>query len=271
MMKNFWIRTASATIYALLTVFAIYSPEWIGCTFGNIFMKIYFGFVAMVGVFEFYRMCTIKGIQVNKPIGYLLSLLAFLGIAVPVLVVVALPALALLVVISALWRKTENPFAELGVLMLSVVYVVVPLAMIPLIAGYPAKAPALIMVTFIMIWVNDSFAYMGGSLIGKHKLWQRHSPGKTWEGCACGLVGAFLVAQFIAPFLDPNIKQVVWYAMALICSVVGTLGDLAESMFKRSCGVKDSGNIMPGHGGILDRFDSILASMPFIFVIVILI
>ena len=109
---------------------------------------------------------------------------------------------------------------------------------------------------------------MGGSLFGKHKMWPRHSPGKTWEGTAIGVVFAVLVGVFVGPLFDspinlyPDTGRFHWAFLGLICGVVGTLGDLAESMLKRSVGVKDSGNIMPGHGGFLDRFDSLLFILP---------
>ena len=115
-----------------------------------------------------------------------------------------------------------------------------------------------------MVWVNDSGAYIGGSLFGKHKMWPRHSPGKTWEGTAFGVLVAAVFGLFVGPLMVPSVAWYHWLAIALICSVVGTLGDLVESMLKRSVGVKDSGNIMPGHGGFLDRFDSLLVIMPFV-------
>ena len=131
----------------------------------------------------------------------------------------------------------------------------------------------MVLALFILIWCSDTFAYCGGSLFGKHKMFERISPKKTWEGFAIG--GLFTCAaaaglSFIPYFSDALLygastttNVLAWVFFGLIVFVMGTLGDLIESMFKRAYGVKDSGNIMPGHGGMLDRFDSFLFAMPF--------
>ena len=126
--------------------------------------------------------------------------------------------------------------------------------------------PYIIIGMFILIWANDTFAYIVGKTIGKHKLFERISPKKTIDGFVGGMVftviGAYILGQsFYFTFLTPW----QWMAFAAILVIFGTLGDLVESHLKRSAGVKDSGNIMPGHGGILDRLDSVLFAIPFIF------
>ena len=103
---------------------------------------------------------------------------------------------------------------------------------------------------------------MGGSLVGRHKMWPRHSPGKTWEGTAIGVAAAVATGVLVGPLFKTQLVWYDWMVLALVCSIVGTLGDLTESMLKRSVGLKDSGNIMPGHGGFLDRFDSLLFILP---------
>jgi phosphatidate cytidylyltransferase len=118
---------------------------------------------------------------------------------------------------------------------------------------------------FLLIWLNDTGAYFIGSLIGKHKLFERISPGKTWEGSAGGTLFALLTAWGLS-YIFPQIDRTHWLILAIITVVTGTLGDLVESMLKRSLGIKDSGNILPGHGGMLDRFDAVLLSAPFVFV-----
>ena len=124
------------------------------------------------------------------------------------------------------------------------------------------------MMVFVLIWVNDTFAYLTGMMFGRHKMWERHSPNKTWEGTIGGLLfcvaTAIVTGSFFFDFFDNYYCIFDWVVIGVICSVAGTLGDLVESMFKRFCGVKDSGNIMPGHGGLLDRFDSLLLAVPFI-------
>jgi phosphatidate cytidylyltransferase len=116
---------------------------------------------------------------------------------------------------------------------------------------------------FILIWSNDTFAYLVGRSVGKTKLFQRISPGKTWEGTVGGVICTQGIAYALSIYFT-ELEPIHWHVVAVIVSVFGTLGDLVESMFKRSLGVKDSGNILPGHGGILDRFDAVLVAAPFV-------
>ena len=127
----------------------------------------------------------------------------------------------------------------------------------------------LILLVFGLLWVNDIFAYLTGRLIGKHKLFPRISPGKTIEGSLGGLVFT-VIAMFVFSHYVAWLPKSAAAGMAAIAVVFGTLGDLCESMLKRQAGVKDSGKLIPGHGGILDRFDSVLFSVPFIFVYLLL-
>ena len=125
--------------------------------------------------------------------------------------------------------------------------------------------PWLIILVFCLLWANDIFAYLTGKLLGKHKLFPRISPGKTIEGSFGGLVFTIIAVVVFVHYVEwLSISAAV--GMAAIAVVFGTLGDLCESMLKRQAGVKDSGQLIPGHGGILDRFDSVLFSVPFIFV-----
>ena len=120
----------------------------------------------------------------------------------------------------------------------------------------------LIMGIFILIWVNDSFAYLVGKSIGKTKLFPQVSPKKTWEGTIGGFIFAMIAAYFMSKY-DTNITLTQWLILAAVIVVSGSLGDLLESKFKRSAGVKDSGAILPGHGGMLDRLDSLIFAAPF--------
>lgn len=130
-------------------------------------------------------------------------------------------------------------------------------------------SPYIIIGSFILIWTNDTFAYIVGKAIGKHKLFERISPKKTIEGFLGGmvfaLIGAYILSRF-ENFINPVFSSsLIWMGAAIILVIFGTLGDLVESQLKRKAGVKDSGNIMPGHGGILDRLDSIIFAIPFLF------
>ncbi|OXB06736.1 phosphatidate cytidylyltransferase [Flavobacterium pectinovorum] len=151
-------------------------------------------------------------------------------------------------------------------------YIMLPFLFIVKISfGIAAYNPKIIIGLFILIWTNDTFAYLVGKSIGKHKLFERISPKKTIEGFFGGVVFAafagFLISKFyIQPTPEFSNKSIlIWMIIALIVSVFGTIGDLIESKFKRIAGVKDSGSIMPGHGGVLDRLDSVIFVAPVIY------
>ena len=133
--------------------------------------------------------------------------------------------------------------------------------------GINGYNPKIIIGIFILIWTNDTFAYIVGKSIGKHKLYEKISPKKTIEGFLGGIVFAVLASYLIATYYieGKQTAQFIWLGFALIVGVFGTIGDLIESKFKRIANVKDSGAIMPGHGGVLDRLDSVIFVAPFIF------
>ena len=267
-MKTFWIRTASATVYALLFLGSIYSGRLVGETWGTVILSAFALFVALGCTFEYYRIAEKHGAHPIKPLGYAFSTVTIVVWAVnqlydgPVFEVDVLGwilQLSLVITLAVqLWRKTENPFADVLHTLLPMLYAATPLSMMP----YLHYSMNVLVMCIIMVWVNDSFAYMGGSLVGKHKMWPRHSPGKTWEGTAIGVAAAVAAGLFVVPLFETRLVWYDWLILGLVCSIIGTLGDLVESMLKRSVGLKDSGNIMPGHGGFLDRFDSLLFILP---------
>lgn len=268
-MKTFWIRTASAAVYALLFLGSIFSGQLLGNPLLGIFILTAFAlFVALGCTYEYFRMVTLKGDCPNRPLGYYFTILIVLclGFArtwLPSIWVLGAGILLMfpITLMIQLWRQSEHPFADVLHTLLPAIYCGVPLGMMPYLQH------SLLVMCVLMVWVNDSFAYMGGSLVGKHKMWPKHSPGKTWEGTAIGVLACVALGIFVGPLLDSSPSILIWVILGLICGVVGTLGDLVESMLKRSVGVKDSGNIMPGHGGFLDRFDSLLMILPFAFII----
>lgn len=285
-MKKFLIRTLSGAVYVLIVVGAIYAGallekcgmdnSWQALRCGNLIFSAVMFVVGLVGIHEVVGNLAHKGIVCNRTMAYLVGILTFVLVHVsnasyPYIEFIwtghyamLLPALWLSVFVVQLWRSDEHPFATAGYTLLPSVWVMLPLAVM---CDLHWTSSSLIMMVFIFIWVNDSFAYMTGMLLGRHKMWERHSPNKTWEGTVGGMLFCVAAALLVAPLFDPGFEAYgwwLWVAISLICSVVGTLGDLVESMFKRYCGVKDSGNIMPGHGGILDRFDSLLTAAPFV-------
>ena len=175
--------------------------------------------------------------------------------------------------ISSLYTKYKDPVNDWAYTMLAQMYIALPLSMINVLAfrqtpdGTTHFYFLLPLSIFIFLWVNDSGAYCSGSLFGKHKLFPRISPGKTWEGSIGGGILVLLTA-FLIWFLESkgenysNLNLVEWLGLGLTVIFFGTWGDLVESLFKRTLGIKDSGNILPGHGGMLDRFDSSLMAIP---------
>lgn len=156
--------------------------------------------------------------------------------------------------------------SKLGHFFLAMAYIVLPfvfLTSIPFIDG--EYHPKIIIGIFILIWTSDSFAYVIGSLIGKTKLYEKISPNKTVEGALGGLVGACVASLIISKYI-PVLTTISWLIIALIVVVFGLLGDLTESKFKREAKVKDSSNFIPGHGGFLDRLDSLIFAVPFVYV-----
>ena len=171
--------------------------------------------------------------------------------------------------VSELFLMEKNPVHDWAYTMLSQMYIALPFSTINVLAFQDTPDGAvynylLPLSVFIFLWVNDTGAYCTGSLFGRHKLFPRVSPGKSWEGCIGGAVFVIIAAVVISCLSGESspVSTGVWIGLGLVVVVFGTLGDLVESLFKRTLGVKDSGNILPGHGGMLDRFDSSLMAIP---------
>ena len=171
--------------------------------------------------------------------------------------------------ISELYLKAENAIHNWAYTMLGQMYVALPFALINILGalgGNGTKIMVLPLCLFVCLWINDSGAYVSGSLFGKHKLFPRISPGKTWEGSIGGALLVVVAACVVAYLINgKNLTAeylLMWVGLGIIVVFFGTWGDLVESLFKRTLGIKDSGNILPGHGGMLDRFDSSLLAIP---------
>ena len=282
-MKTFWIRTASATVYALLFLGTLLSGRLLNNPkLGLLLFGAFLLFVTMGCTFEFFRMVGKQGAVLCRLLGYAYAVItlvailispmlsdALLGFRIMLVAITLLPVTFALSAIVQLWKESEQPFRDAAYTLVPMLYIALPLSLMS--SLIPDVGAYVVLMIVVMVWVNDSGAYIGGSLFGKHKMWARHSPGKTWEGTAFGVLVTLLLAVFVGPLVQPAIAWYHWLALGFICSVIDTLGDLVESMLKRSVGVKDSGNIMPGHGGFLDRFDSLLIIMPFVFAYITLI
>ena len=175
--------------------------------------------------------------------------------------------------VSELYTRNENAIHDWAYTMLSQMYIALPFSMINVLAFRQAPDGdihyyyLLPLSVFIFLWTNDTGAYCCGSLLGKHKLFPRISPAKSWEGSIGGALFV-LIAAAVVGYLESQsnalsgLTIVQWLGLGLVVTVFGTWGDLVESLFKRTLGIKDSGNILPGHGGMLDRFDSSLMAIP---------
>ncbi len=179
-----------------------------------------------------------------------------------------IPITALIFVIE-LYRKSENPFANIALTLAGVPYVVLPFGLLLLSnfnesTTWSTRKFDIVFAFFFMLWANDTGAYFAGTKFGKHKLFERISPKKSWEGFIGGALISLLMGYFCHLFFHTE-SLGFWLLMAFTVVLFATWGDLVESMLKRSLGVKDSGTILPGHGGILDRFDGLLLAAPMVY------
>lgn len=273
-LKNLLVRAVSGIGLIVVVLGGIVWSQW------TLFAVL--ALMLVGGMIEFYNLSSKQGIEPQRGLGLLMGLLLLvLNFAIvsndvinvllahQPLYLCGLAMLLLLVpliFICELYRKQPNPAANIGATLMGVFYVALPLSLIlymPIIGS--EQWNAWVVVAYIAtVWSNDVFAYLVGMSIGRHRLFERLSPKKSWEGFFGGLAGAIAAGIVAAHLLGGS--MVAWGGLALVASVTAVLGDLAESMFKRAADVKDSGAVIPGHGGVLDRFDALFLSAPFVFV-----
>ena len=279
-MKNLMVRTLSGLVLVAVFVGAVLGSQW---SFGALLLLILVG-----GQTEFYKLARETGLSPQRwmglAVGVLLFALNFIvfrqfsrsvtdeagGAVLYLLLYIGLLLPTLFV--CELFRRSATPLANLGATLLGVLYVAVPLSLllyVPVLAGDGVWRPETVLCYIFIIWANDVFAYLVGMTFGRHRLCERLSPKKSWEGFFGGLAGAVATGLAAAYALDANYW--VWGGLALVASLSGVAGDLVESMFKREAGVKDSGQVIPGHGGVLERFDALLLSAPYVFLYLLLV
>ena len=270
-MNNFVARTITGILFVATIVVCFLNPT------AMIFL---FALVTGLTVWEFTGLVNDRpGVTVNRFISTVAGVYFFLAMAgtcsgftsstvfIPYLITV------IYLLIAELYAKQEDPIHDWAYTMMSQMYVVLPFSLLNMLAFRAAPEGIMYIYTlplsvFVFLWVNDTGAYCCGSLFGKHKLFPRISPGKSWEGSIGG--GVFVLAAaalvwYLTDSYDMNptgMDMWEWMGLGLVVVVFGTWGDLVESLFKRTLGIKDSGNILPGHGGMLDRFDSSLLAIP---------
>ena len=267
-MKNNLIqRTITGIVFVAVLV---------GCILGGpIPFTILFALISALTIREFGSIVGKSGeVIINKPICMLAGVFLFFGFAylgvAPGDSSVLIPYLFLVIylLVSELYLKRKNPLHNWAYTMMSQMYIALPFALLNVLAFHTNVTgsaseynPILPLSIFIFNWVNDTGAYCTGVLFGKHRLFERISPKKSWEGSIGGAVFC-VIAAFVMAHFFPFLSLGVWVGLGLVIVVFGTWGDLTESLLKRTLGIKDSGNILPGHGGMLDRFDSSLMAIP---------
>ncbi len=188
----------------------------------------------------------------------------------PMVILAIIPILFALLATLELFLAGNKPFANIGAYLLAIFYIGLPLVLLTTIsfdAWKPqAYHPHRVLGLLLLVWTNDVGAYLLGSRIGKHKLLERISPKKTWEGTIGGAMLAVLVAWGLS-YLIQDFTLRAWIALSVVAAIGSNIGDLVESMLKRSVGVKDSGALLPGHGGLLDRFDAFIFCLPFFWLV----
>lgn len=232
----------------------------------------FYALLSILCLVEFFKLIDGTGLKPNKLLGFTAAIVLFASIALKNFIAFDSKWLLLNVVlifgvfILELFRKSQNPFGNIAYTFLGLLFAVVPFIFYISIAFISGSYNFyLALGFFLMLWSNDTGAYLFGVKFGKNRLFERHSPKKSWEGFFGGIFTSLIVGYILSYYYTDYALQ-HWLVMALIISCFGTLGDLVESMFKRSINIKDSGSLLPGHGGLLDRFDGLLLSAPIVFV-----
>ena len=280
-MNNFTLRTITGLSLAFIVILSLVINIWI---FAVVFLL-----VMIFGLHEFYKLVSSETVKPQKIIGITGGAIWFCGYALVGLspadvagvfntgigfFLVLLPVMLFFIIpVIELFRRHPNPILNVAFTWFGMLYIVFPLSLLVLLGNninpdFHGK-PVLLLGYFILVWFYDTSAYLYGSRFGKHKFMERISPKKTWEGTIAGVVIAIITAAGLS-FLFKEISRPDWFILMGIVVVFGTAGDLFESLIKRNLSIKDSGSILPGHGGILDRFDAVFLSAPFVFLFYIL-
>lgn len=273
--KDILTRAGAGIIYILVIL--------LGLLGGRFSFLAVFGAILGSGLFEFYRMVEKDTSHaISKIFNILMGTIIFLSVFLYLeniynyLLPVSILIYLLILIASAIFIRREDIFHGIIYSVFGQIYITMPLSLLmfisyslqPDIAGNEYDwVPVLAL--FVFLWVNDTAAYFIGSLIGRHKLIEHISPKKSVEGFIAGILFTVL-ASLIFTRLYPGFSIVFWMGFAVVVSLFGTLGDLFESLIKRTCNVKDAGDLIPGHGGILDRIDSLLVAVPAVFLYLIL-
>lgn len=267
-MKGLMQRAMTAIIFVVVMIGGLY--------FSKYSFLILFGIITLLSLWEFFNLIAKDDISIPQRIlGVGLGIIPFVMAAIYHLgeigdsglffkkcILTLLPLISLIFIVE-LFANTKNPFGNIGQTFVGLLYIGIPFTLVQFIAiDGDSFLPNIILGLLLLTWSNDTGAYVIGSMIGKTPLFPRISPNKTWEGSTGGVVVTFGIAWLLSQFIkDLSLND--WLILAVLVSIFASIGDLIESMLKRSLGVKDSGTIMPGHGGFLDRFDAFMFLLPF--------
>lgn len=272
-MKNFITRAITGVLFVLAVVVCFISFRS---------MVLFFALVTGMTIWEFTGLVNERdNVRVNRFICTASGVFFFFAVAgycsglTPPVVFIPYLLTVVYMFCVGLFTRNEDPVNDWAYAMMSQMYIALPISCITILAfsninGYNFLLPLSI---FVFLWMNDTGAYCSGSLLGRHKLFPRVSPGKSWEGSVGGGIIVIVVAMLMSwvdtshllegfGATETGLTIFEWIGLGVVVVVFGTLGDLVESLFKRTLGIKDSGNILPGHGGMLDRFDSSLMAIP---------
>lgn len=259
-MKNLVTRSLAGIVFVIVTIGSLLS--------GSYGYALFFLFVTIGGLYEFYNLTEKSETRPHQTIGLITGALIFVisflisSGKLPTKTYLILFPWLLFFFITELYRKKEHPTENIASGILGIIYIAVPISLSNLIVFDEKNnySPTLMIALLALIWIYDSGAYLFGVSIGKHRLFERISPKKSWEGAIGGILVTLAASLFMAGYI--HVDRPHWLVITLLVVIISTFGDLSESLLKRQFGIKDSGRIIPGHGGLLDRFDSLLFSLP---------
>ena len=262
-MNNLIQRIITGTLFGVLVL---------GSAFlGPIYQTVFFGIFMVIGLWEYYRMCSqIKILNISTGVGMFAGISTFLillGVTfglIPDSVYALIIPLLFCIMAVELWKNHPQPIMNIAVSLLGIFYIVIPFYLSILLGFNTNHLMPNVVGMLLLIWTNDTMAYFIGKTWGKRKLFERISPKKTWEGTIGGLFFTVIIGIIIGTYINQGLTF-FWIIAALITGPTAIIGDLIESLFKRNLSIKDSGNLLPGHGGVLDRFDAALFSIPFFY------
>lgn len=271
-MNNFIVRTITGILFVAVVVCSFLRPQA---------MVLLFALITGLTIWEFTGLVNEREkVTVNRLISTVAGVYFFFAVAgfssdlTPSAVFIPYLVSIIYLMVAELYLKNEDPIHDWAYTMMAQLYIALPFSLLNTLAfhltpqGLVTYDAVLPLSVFVFLWMNDTGAYLCGSLLGKHKLFPRISPGKSWEGSIGGGILVIAVAVLVWYLTEQyqlnqlGLSAIEWAGLGLTVVIFGTWGDLVESLFKRTLGIKDSGNILPGHGGMLDRFDSSLLAIP---------